>query len=351
MNNLEITLDERIRTFADAVRKHLDDLPADEVDDIIVGLTADLTEQAADRGGVLELGDPTAYAAELRSAAGLPERSDAVKRQPLRARVSRRLSHIATGMRRSAFGAWLLDLFIALRPVWWLLRGFAIYAIAHALFGAPSFGGSGSVLPDSPLGWLILLAMMLVSVQWGRGRWLPQNALRHMRTVISVIAVLTLPFALSSVLIPRVEYVDNGAYQQPGLLLDGVQVGNIFAYDENGELINRVQLYTDRGTPLNLFGGTIEESGDGIWQGFGWDGDAPVRVPFRDAREAEVWNIYPLKEGRVDPNTGKIRTSTVRDAAAPFLRAPGLLTPSPTPSPTPTPTDAPVDGATPTPEP
>ncbi|MGV2985365.1 HAAS signaling domain-containing protein [Microbacterium sp. AGC85] len=341
MNSLETTLDERIRTFADAVRAHLDDLPADEVDDIIVGLTSDLAEQAADGGGVLELGDPSAYAAELRSAAGLPERSDAVTRERLRARVSRRLGHIAAGMRRSAFGAWLLDLFIALRPVWWLLRGFAIYAVAHAMFGAPSFGGSGSVLPDTLLGWLILLAMMLVSVQWGRGRWLPQNALRHMRTVISVIAVIALPFALASVLIPRVEYIDDGVYQQPGLMLDGVQVGNIFAYDENGELINRVQLYTDRGTPLNLFGGTIEEGVDGTWQGFGWDGDAPVRVPFRDAREAEVWNIYPLKEGRVDPNTGKIRTSTVRDAAAPFLRAPGLLTPSPTPSPVPTPTPTP----------
>lgn len=345
MNSLETTLDERIRTFADAVRAHLDDLPADEVDDIIIGLTADLAEQAADGGGVLELGDPSAYAAELRSAAGLPDRSDAVKRERLSARVSRRVGHIATGMRRSAFGAWLLDLFIALRPVWWVLRGFGTYAVAHALFGSPSFGGSGSVMPDTPIGWLILLAMILVSVQWGRDRWLPQNALRHVRTAVSVIAVLALPFALSSVLIPRVEYVDNGAYQQPGLLLDGVQVGNIFAYDENGELINRVQLYTDLGTPLNLFGGTIEEGLDGTWQGFGWNGDAPVRVPFRDAREAEVWNIYPLKEGRVDPNTSKIRTSTVRDAAAPFLRAPGLLTPSPTPSPVPTPTP------TPTPEP
>lgn len=351
MNSLETTLDERIRTFADAVRAHLDDLPADEVDDIIVGLTADLAEQAADGGGVLELGDPAAYAAELRSAAGLPDRSDAVTHETVRERVSRRLGYIADSIRRNAFGVWLLDLLVALRPVWWVMRGFGIYGVAHALLGSPSFGGTGSVLPDTLFGWLILLAMTIVSVQWGRDRWLPRNALRHMRTVASAIAVLALPFALASVLIPRVEYVDNGAYQQPGLLLDGVQVGNIFAYDENGELIERVQLYTDRGTPLNLFGGTIEEGVDGTWQGFGWNGDDPVRVPFRDARDAEVWNIYPLKEGKVDPNTGKVRTSTVRDAAAPFLRAPGLLMPSPIPTPTASPTDAPVDGATPTPEP
>lgn len=342
MNSIEISLDERIRTFTDAVREHLDDLPADEVDDIIVGLTADLAEQAADSGGTLELGDPAVYAAELRSAAGLPDRSDAVKRESVRARVSRRLGYFATGMRRSAFGAWLLDLFVALRPVWWVLRGFAIYGVAHALFGSPSFGGSGSVMPDTLFGWLILLGMILVSVQWGRDRWLPRNALRHVRTVVSVMAVLALPFALSSVLIPRVEYVSDGVYEQPGLLLDGVQVGNVFAYDENGELIDRVQLYTDRGTPLDLYGGTIEEAVDGTWHGFGWNGDDPVRVPFRDARDAEVWNIYPLKEGRVDPSTGKIQASTVRDAAAPFLRAPGLLSPSPVPTPTPMPTPTPT---------
>jgi uncharacterized membrane protein len=320
MNTTEIPLDERIRTFADSVRAHLDDLPADEVDDIIIGLTADLADQAADAGGVLELGDPATYAAELRAAAGLPERSDAATRESVRERVSRRLGYLAAGVRRSAFGAWMLDLLIALRPVWWVLRGFGLYAVVAVLLAATSFG----------VGWPVLLAITLVSVQWGRNRWLPKNALRHTRTVVSVVAVIALPFALVSVLVPRVEYVNEDPFQQPGLLLDGVQVGNIFAYDESGELIDGVQLYTDRGTPLDLYGKDAEANGIE----YGWKDDALV-VPFTDSRGTSIWNIYPLKEGERDEATGEVRTARPTPAAPPFLRAPGLLTPMPTPTPTP----------------
>lgn len=349
MNSIEIPLDDRIRTFAHSVRAHLDDLPADEVDDIIGGLTADLAEQAADAGGALELGDPSGYAAELRTAAGLPDRSDAVKREPLRVRMAVRRREWSDGIRRSAFGAWLLDLLMALRPVWWVLRGLGMYYLVHAVFGSASYGGSFA--PDTFFGWMIGLALILISVQWGRGRWLPKNRLRHIREVVSVIAVIALPFTIASAVVPHVEYVYEGGYEQPGLLLDGVQVGNIFAYDENGEPIDSVQLYTDKGTPLNLFGGTLEDTGDDGWYGFGWNGDDPVRVPFQDSREADVWNIYPLREGRIDQNTGKLRSSTIKDATAPFVRAPGLLSPSPTPSPTPepTPTDPPGEDETPEP--
>lgn len=344
MNATDISLDERIRTFADSVREHLDDLPADEVDDIVIGLSADLAEQAADADGVLELEDPATYAAELRSAAGLPERSDAAKREPLRERVSRRLGYLADGVHRSAFGAWLLDLLVALRPVWWVLRGLGMFAVVAVLFGFINTGHGGWFVPENFVEWVVLFALLLVSVQWGRDKWLPQNALRHVRTVVSVIAVIMLPVALGSFLSPRVEYVESGGYQQPGLLLDGVQVGNIFAYDENGELINSVQLYTDKGTPLNLYGAGVEDVPDDGWFGYVEDEDGRVRVPFNDARGSEVWNIFPFQEGRIDLSTGKLRASTIKDAAAPFLRAPGLVTPAPdpTPSPTPTPTPSPT---------
>src|ERR1700709_2176140 len=57
--------------FARAVRAALADLPADEVDDLTDGLEADLAERAADEESP-DFGDPTDYANELRSAAGLP---------------------------------------------------------------------------------------------------------------------------------------------------------------------------------------------------------------------------------------------------------------------------------------
>lgn len=345
MNTTDISLDERIRTFADSVREHLDDLPADEVDDIIIGLTADLAAQAADSEGMLELSDPLAYATELRSAAGLPDRSEAAAREPLGVRIATQLRAMATRVRFTPFGAWLLDLFVSLRPVWWVLRGFAVYTIVHALLGSPSYGGSGStVLPDTLFGWLILMALTLVSVQWGRDRWLPKNALRHVRIVVSIVALVALPFALAAALTPRVDYVADDGYLPSGLMLDGVQIGNIFAYDDNGELIDRVQLYTDKGTPLDLYGADASMNGTE----YGWQDDAPV-VPFTDARNGTIWNIYPLDEGSFDPATGTVTTADPTPAVPPFVRAPGLLLP--TPEPTPGSTDGPVDESEETPEP
>jgi hypothetical protein len=194
------------------------------------------------------------------------------------------------------------------------------------------------------VGWPVLVAITLVSIQWGRDRWLPKNALRHMRTVASVAAVIALPFALGSVLSPQVEYVEGGYYEQPGLVLDGTQVGNIFAYDEDGEPIERVQLYTDRGTPLDLYGEDAEANGIE----YGWKEGAPV-VPFTDSRGQSIWNMYPLDEGEIDETTGAVWKSRVSPAAPPFLRAPGLVTPAPSPSSSPSPT--PTDAAEPTPEP
>lgn len=341
MNTTETPLEERIRTFADSVRAHLDDLPADEVDDIIIGLTADLADQAADSEGSLDLGDPATYAAELRDAAGLPDRSTAPKRTPLRTRLTAWISRLPERVRRNAFGAWALDLLVALRPVWWVLRGFGLFALTALLLGLTGSSHGDWFVPDNLVEWIVLLGIVLVSVQWGRGRWLPQNALRHARTVVSILAVILLPVALGSLLTPRVEYVDGSPFLQPGLLLDGVQVGNIFAYDENGELIESVQLYTDKGTPLDLVGGDVGDIPEGGWFGFVYNDEGRVRVPFSDARGSDVWNIYPLRTGLVDLSTGKLRASTVKDEVPPFLRAPGLLTPAPTPSAAPT--DAPAD--------
>ncbi|WP_336644691.1 hypothetical protein [Microbacterium sp. USHLN186] len=338
MNDTDVSLHDRIRTFADAVRSHLDDLPVDEVDDIIDGLTADLTEQAADREGILHLDDPAAYAAELRSAAGLPARSGGVRLEPLAVRMRRGRREMADSLRQHPFGAWSLDLLAALRPVWWVLRGLAIYFLLHNVFGS----AVGSRGPDTLVGWMLCLGLVLVSVQWGRGRWLPHDALHPVRVVLSVVAVLTLPFLLAAMVLPRVEYVYEEPAEQRGLLLDGKQVGNIFAYDEQGELLDGVQLYTDRGTQLNLYGRgrSIEMEG---WWSLGWDGERPVRVPYQDARGDDVWNVYPLRIGEVDPATDSVRESTIDHEAAPFLRAPKRFDATQPSDPTPQPNTSPAD--------
>ena len=65
-----------VAAYVREVRAELTDLPAEDVDDLTGGMEADLSELAAESGGDLigRLGSPRLYAAELRAAAGLPER-------------------------------------------------------------------------------------------------------------------------------------------------------------------------------------------------------------------------------------------------------------------------------------
>ncbi|WP_406247967.1 hypothetical protein ACI7YT_19325 [Microbacterium sp. M] len=334
MNTIDASLDERIRAFAAAVRGHLDDLPGEEAEDITVGLVADLTEKAADNDGAIDLDDPAGYAEELRGAAGLPPRSDKKVRQPLGARVRSRLGALAADIRSSRFGAWMLDLLVALRPVWWVLRAAAIYGILLAITGQ----GYGSYWPRSLPGWGLLAALTLVSVQWGRGRWLPKSALRHMRTIVSIIAAVALPFVFVWMVSTQTEYVDEGYYPPGELMLEGVQVGNIFAYDAEGNPLEDVQLFTGKGNPLNLHS---PDGGEYGWQ----DGSEKVTVPLRDFRGQPIWNVYPVQEARLD-DMGEVDEDSIRPARPPFDQATaiesGRPTPTPTPSVVPEPTTTPA---------
>lgn len=343
MNDTAVTIDEQIRAFASAVRAHLDDLPADELDEIMSGLSADLADQAADNDGVLELGDPAAYAEELRSAAGLPPRSEDGQRLRMRDRFATWRAATAASIRGSAFGAWLLDLLIALRPVWWVLRAFGLWAaasLAIALLPPYPYGPLDRwAVPDSPLAWILFAGLVIVSVQWGRGRWLPANRLRHIRTLASIVALLLLPSVAASLFTPQVEYVGE-SYTPRGLMLDGVQINNIFAYDEDGNPIDRVQLFTGKGTPLDLYGASgganlfsTEDRGESQ---FGLHDDGLIAtVPVEDYRGKPVWNIYPLDEADIDTDTFQPDTSTITRPEPPFQKAPSIESAQESPAPSP----------------
>jgi len=58
-----------VADFLDKVRARLSDLTDEEREELLGGLEADLSELVSDGGSVAELGDPRAYADELRSAA------------------------------------------------------------------------------------------------------------------------------------------------------------------------------------------------------------------------------------------------------------------------------------------
>lgn len=347
MNDTLTTVDEQIRAFAAAVRAELSDLPAEDVDDLVEGLVGDLTDQAADSDDAFQLGDPAEYARELRTAAGLPEKSATDTRTPLHIRVSARFGRIVGRIRRTGLGAWLTDFLVALRPVWWVLRGFALYAIAGAWFNAGPRTLTGQHSFESfLLAWALLIGLVVVSVQWGRDRWLPNNWLRHIRTVASFLVVIGLPLGWVAATVPTYVYADTAP--TTGLLLDGAQIGNLFVYDASGELIDGAQIFTDDGTPLDLFGAQSSEFSDSTYRGW-WNGEDDVTVPFINAQNRPVWNLYPLDIAPFNMERGEVDKNRAKAAKPPFAQAPTLVEPSAAPTPTPTPTPTPVTPTEPTP--
>ena len=363
MNDTTLTAAERIHGFAEAVRAQLADLPADEVDDLVEGLVGDLSDQAADHGGQIDLGDPAAYAQELRDAAGLPERGPiTTARTPWHERLAGSAGRLVGRIRASRTGAEILAVLTALRPLWWLARGFGMFAVVSVLLGYGIWTMLTQGWPGTRLlAWILLLLLTVLSVQWGRGRWLPRNALRHIRTVASIVALIVLPIA-AGVFVRAVSDHGNSAemidQQTPGLSLDGDRVVNLFVYDREGNPIEGAQVYTNRGTPLDLMGrdGDQYDSAAAFW---GPGDGGTTTVPYRDAQGRAVWNVYPLQLGRVDDLTGQLDASTTLAPQPPFLRAPARLLaspeptpgsstpPSPTASPTPTPTPVPSPTSTP----
>jgi len=249
---------------------------------------------------------------------------------------------------------------VALRPVWWVLRGYGVYVfiLYFMLIGHGRL--DDWMVPNTPLEWVAVTAAVIVSAQWGRGMWLPANRLRHVRTVASIIAIISLPFAVGAALSPRVEYVGD-EYVPEGLMLDGVQVNNIFAFDSEGNPIDRVQLFTGKGTPLNLYGenggqvvltedGQLVPSQNGGNQEFGLQDDGMrATVPSDDYRGRPVWNVYPLDEADVDIAFGMPDGSTTKRPEPPFQKAPDLDATDPTPSASPGPDSTPQPTTTPAP--
>ncbi|MCJ1708474.1 hypothetical protein [Microbacterium sp. VKM Ac-2923] len=359
-----------IRAFASEVRAHLDDLPADEVDDLLDGLEADLSDQAAEAGDGFELPDATTYAAELRSAAGLPERSGTSRatRTPVAQRLARLGRSIDTQVRRNPAGAWTLDLTASLRPLWWILRAVVLYLVV-----AP-FLWSGYAWMTGPLAYLIgavqfpgivlMGALLLVSVQWGRGRWVPNRILRSIRTGVSVVALLLTPFTLIALMGSLQSTVWNASNNisavipyTPGLAVDGERVRNIYAFDAEGNPIPAVQLFDQDGDPLTTVG---RDEGPQRYDSYFFGGGGPVPVPYLIPGGSDAWNVFPLRE---IPD-GQVTWNEMDDLAKaaqtsfPFLRVqplPADTVPSSTPSMdaaaegTVTPAPTPTVGETPTP--
>ncbi|WP_104139873.1 hypothetical protein [Cryobacterium sp. Y62] len=361
-----------IHDFALAVRAALSDLPADEIDDLTDGLEADLTEQAADFDDAgapadapdFDLGDPVAYADELRSAAGLPVRGTAPTvrvsgLRRLRIRVGGIRVNVTRCIRSTAAGAAVLDFLLVLRPLWWVLRGWVVYAVAEIFVG-----GAISTLPTNPVRALALGAFVVLSVQWGRSRWLPWRWLPRFRTVVSVCAVLALPWVLILTAHQAANaqaggYVEYDPYSMPGLMQNGQEVTNVFAYDADGQPLTDVQLFDQDGRALNVVNDPANTHY--LPQLLDATGEQDMVVPSLLVPGGSGWNVYPLRLVRsadVDSTYDYLGQAYQADAAPspfpfaqvrPLVVVPAAGEPSPTPTLTPSPTPSPAPTLSPEP--
>jgi hypothetical protein len=315
------TLTNPISDFATAVRAALSDLPTEEIDELTDGLEADLYEQSLESSDFV-LGDPNVYAHELRAAAGLPARR--VFSAPPLGRLGaglgarwRQLRTQATASIRShPFASHTLDFFVAVRPVWWLLRGWVVFKIFAAIVG----GGDSdwAPFPHSFTGLVVLAISLLLSIQWGRGKWLPWVWLRVVLTIASVVAVFMLPVFIGqagSYVAGASYYYDGADFDIPqGLQLNGTTVSNVFAYDANGQPLHDVQLFDQDGNPLNVAGDPSNTPW--LYQGDGQN----VVVPNQSAPGRVGWNVFPL---------GQLPSSMVGDARPDGFAYNPNLTPNP----------------------
>jgi hypothetical protein len=359
-----IAIAPEVHDFLDVVRAQLADLDPDEQRDILDGLEADLTDLVTERGADA-LGDPVAYACELRAAAGLePETGPIVV-----GRARRSPGEAVTGVldaARTGFAA-VVDRFPRdvsaalswLRPLWWILRGWAAVEVVDMYGGRPRM----NAVPDMHgLGWLLCVVGIAGSIAVGRGRAWPGGDGRGplARTVLlalNLFAVVVTPIAVAQVADGVNERYDRGVnagYQagasdragdpgtdRAGLYADGKWVSNIYPYDANGRPLVGVQLFNQIGQPINVItqpeykapelednGNEIDENGNPVDPGVA---RLPrIFYPWSNGA-TQLLNVFPIPSRLQDSEepSATAFTDKVRPALTPypFARVPAVSLP------------------------
>lgn len=259
-----------VAAYLARVRAALADLPAGDQDELLADLESHLTEVAGEQGeGTLEsrLGPPEEYAAELRTAAGLPARSSVDS--PGAARRVREL----------ADRPWVrstVDFLPELQPGWWVLRGVLAALLPTLLLGL----GVAYVL-------LLGIVAVPLSVWLGR-RGRADRRLRWAGIAASAVAVAAGLVLLGSVgqagldPAPGVEYLPGPDYGGLG------GVTNIYPYSADGKPLTDVLLYDQDGRPVAVRVGPDA------------DGTEITAVPRYAVDGRVVGNVYPQEQTVTD---------------------------------------------------
>ncbi len=307
-----------VAAYAEAVRRELGDLPATDVEDLTEGLEADLMEQFEESGAVPAL-SPAAYSAELRSSAGLPERNAGAARGPgIRDTLRNAGTDFLARVRSNPASNAVLGFFIKLRPVWWLLRAWAIFQIITV----PLLGNRG-FMPRGAAAWAFMVLLVVLSVRWG-SRPAPvsillRRALKALNAICVVFLLAMLPpvtyHALSTDTPAPASY--NPGYIPP-LSVNGASVEHVFVYDKDGNVLRDVRFYDQNGSPLDM------PLPDGL--------TAPQHLP-AGAQPGEPFAPLTPSPSVTESGSGSAPPSSIAPGASATPSAPaGKASPSPAPT-------------------
>lgn len=329
MNTTELPVRPDVAAFVARVRELLSDLSEEDRLELVEGLEADLTDQVAEDGGGA-LGEPEAYARELRTAAGF----EPVARRRVRVPQGRSVPEVLDRVR-----AWwdaqvarprvapVWSVVVALRPVWWFWRAWiAAVLVCIAMPGYTPWGFTWLPGVNNEVGLAVLAACVVGSTLVGTGRVWPGGTTASSRGTAARVVLIGLNL-LALAMIPFVEqhyqdaewrqaagngYADSSWVDDMGVMNRGQQVCNIAAYDAQGQPLVGVQLFDQAGRPLD------------------------VRCYDQQARtvpwvlgDVTRWNVFPLGE-RDRPARNAERRADLADAAFPTpdrATTPGVTNP------------------------
>ncbi|MFI6821763.1 HAAS signaling domain-containing protein [Micromonospora sp. NPDC050187] len=249
-------MEQEITAYVERVRAALADLPPAQRDELTEDLSEHLAEVAAESGGSLvdRLGEPEAYAAELRAAAGAPVRTGPNLDQRvagLVVGVRTRLRTLDVRLGPPLGYATASEYLRLLRPAWWLVRAY----LAAMLVTAVSTGGTFGVLPSlggSHLAGLVLLAACVVG-----SLWLGRNADRLARWPRRLVLVGSLGLAFfglvgAATVDGRARWGGYQGYDSVSVNDQYSHIRDVFVYDSEGRLVRDVRLFDQDGTPIRL---------------------------------------------------------------------------------------------------
>ncbi|WP_025617987.1 hypothetical protein [Salinispora cortesiana] len=335
--------EQEIAGYVARVRGALNDLPPSIRDELTEDLPEHLAVVAVESGGTLveRLGEPEAYAVELRIAAGV-----GAGRRPVTGeltafvnRVHARLNTLDRQLGRPLGYPTVRAFLHLLIPGWWILRGYLAAMLLTFLSADDGFGLLPRFDDNLQLGLMVLVALVVASVMLGRREPGPRTWPRHLLLLGNLLLV---GFGLVGLVQLENRHGNDDGYYAP-ISVDSRydHIRDVFVYDTEGQLVDYARLFDQNGDPIRLGYPDCDDvrdvisrdevgSANPLLRGYPY---CPEAAPFgpRPTTDASPPDL-PAPPGTVQPESAA--TPTVPETSPTVPEAPPTSAPAPSVTPT-----------------